>query len=116
MRYDMSNGFLPISKQDMIDEGIEQLDFVYVCGDAYVDHPSFGHAIIARLLQAHGYTVGIISQPDWKDDESISILGVPRLGFFISMAYQVTVHNGRIIRSLSHHATRCKGILCSSFL
>ena len=52
----MSNGFLPISKQDMIDEGIEQLDFVYVCGDAYVDHPSFGHAIIARLLQAHGYT------------------------------------------------------------
>ncbi len=84
----MSNGFLPISKQDMIDEGIEQLDFVYVCGDAYVDHPSFGHAIIARLLQAHGYTVGIISQPDWKDDESISILGVPRLGFFgISRQY-----------------------------
>ena len=59
----MSNGFLPISKQDMIDEGIEQLDFVYVCGDAYVDHPSFGHAIIARLLQAHGYTVGIIHSP-----------------------------------------------------
>ena len=58
----MSNGFLPISKQDMIDEGIEQLDFVYVCGDAYVDHPSFGHAIIARLLQAHGYTVGIIGR------------------------------------------------------
>ena len=80
----MSNGFLPISKQDMIDQGIEQLDFVYVCGDAYVDHPSFGHAIIARLLQAHGYTVGIISQPDWKDDESISILGVPRLGFLVS--------------------------------
>ena len=80
----MSNGFLPISKQDMIDKGIEQLDFVYVCGDAYVDHPSFGHAIIARLLQAHGYTVGIISQPDWKDDESISILGVPRLGFLVS--------------------------------
>ena len=80
----MSNGFLPISKQDMIDEGTEQLDFVYVCGDAYVDHPSFGHAIIARLLQAHGYTVGIISQPDWKDDESISILGVPRLGFLVS--------------------------------
>ena len=48
----MSNGFLPISKQDMIDEGIEQLDFVYVCGDAYVDHPSFGHAIIARLLRS----------------------------------------------------------------
>ena len=62
----MYEGYLPISKQDMIDRGIEQLDFVYVCGDAYVDHPSFGHAIIARLLEAHGYSVGIISQPDWK--------------------------------------------------
>ena len=80
----MSNGFLPISKQDMIDEGIEQLDFVYVCGDAYVDHPSFGHAIIARLLQAHGYTVGIIAQPDWKEKESIQVLGRPRLGFLVS--------------------------------
>ena len=79
----MSNGFLPISKQDMIDEGIEQLDFVYVCGDAYVDHPSFGHAIIARLLQAHGYTVGIISQPDWKKTDSINVLGEPRLGFLV---------------------------------
>ena len=63
----MYEGYLPISKQDMIDRGIEQLDFVYVCGDAYVDHPSFGHAIIARLLEAHGYSVGIISQPDWKE-------------------------------------------------
>ena len=80
----MYEGYLPISKQDMIDRGIEQLDFVYVCGDAYVDHPSFGHAIIARLLEAHGYSVGIISQPDWKDDNSISILGVPRLGFLVS--------------------------------
>ena len=79
----MQNGFLPISKQDMIDEGIEQLDFVYVCGDAYVDHPSFGHAIIARLLQAHGYTVGIISQPDWKKPDSINVLGEPRLGFLV---------------------------------
>ena len=78
----MYEGYLPISKQDMIDRGIEQLDFVYVCGDAYVDHPSFGHAIIARILESHGYTVGIISQPDWKDDASISILGEPRLGFF----------------------------------
>ena len=51
--------FLPVSKQDMIDRGIEQLDFVYVIGDAYVDHPSFGHAIISRVLESHGYTVGI---------------------------------------------------------
>ena len=63
----MSNGFLPISKQDMIDEGIEQLDFVYVCGDAYVDHPSFGHAIIARLLQAHGYTCLLYTSPSPRD-------------------------------------------------
>ncbi len=80
----MKNGYLPISKEDMIERGIEQLDFVYVCGDAYVDHPSFGHAIISRLLEAHGYTVGIISQPDWKDDSSIRILGEPRLGFLVS--------------------------------
>lgn len=77
-------GFLPISKQDMEAQGIEQLDFVYVIGDAYVDHPSFGHAIISRILLAHGYTVGIISQPDWKDEHSITVLGEPKLGFLIS--------------------------------
>ncbi len=64
--------------------GIQQLDFIYVTGDAYVDHPSFGHAIITRLLQAHGYHVGIISQPDWKREDSITILGTPRLGFLVS--------------------------------
>ena len=77
-------GFLPISKEDMAAQGIEQLDFVYVIGDAYVDHPSFGHAIISRVLQSHGYSVGIISQPDWKDENSITILGKPRLGFLVS--------------------------------
>ena len=76
--------FLPISKQDMELRGITQLDFVYITGDAYVDHPSFGHAIISRVLEAHGYTVGIIAQPDWKDVKSISILGEPRLAFLIS--------------------------------
>ncbi|MDE5747840.1 MAG: hypothetical protein K2I21_09725 [Acetatifactor sp.] len=79
-----SKAFLPICKQDLEDRGIEQLDFVYVIGDAYVDHPSFGHAIISRVLEAHGYSVGIISQPDWKDEESIRILGRPRLAFLIS--------------------------------
>ena len=68
----------------MEERGIEQLDFVYVIGDAYVDHPSFGHAIISRVLESHGYSVGIISQPDWKDDLSIRILGKPRLAFLIS--------------------------------
>lgn len=64
--------------------GIRELDFVYVIGDAYVDHPSFGHAIISRVLTAHGYKVGIISQPDWRDPDSITLLGRPRLAFLIS--------------------------------
>lgn len=80
----MNNGFLPISKEDMAREGIEQLDFVYVSGDAYVDHASFGTAIIARVLQSHGFKVGIIAQPDWTRPESIDILGEPRLGFLVS--------------------------------
>ena len=77
-------GFLPVSKEDMKKMGCEQLDFVYIIGDAYVDHPSFGHAIISRILESHGYTVGIISQPDWKEERSITVLGKPRLGFLIS--------------------------------
>ena len=80
----MSHGFLPISKEDMKEAGIEQLDFVYISGDAYVDHPSFGHAIITRILEAHGYKVGIIAQPDWRDKDSVNILGEPRLGFLVS--------------------------------
>lgn len=79
-----TKGFLPISKQDMAERNIDQLDFVYVIGDAYVDHPSFGPAIISRVLESHGYSVGIISQPDWKDADSITILGKPRLGFLVS--------------------------------
>ncbi len=80
----MNQGFLPITKQEMKERGWEQLDFVYVCGDAYVDHPSFGHAIITRILAANGYKVGIIAQPDWKDKESIMEFGEPRLGFLVS--------------------------------
>lgn len=79
----MENKFLPISKEDMLERGIEQLDFVYVIGDAYVDHPSFGPAIISRILEDNGYSVGIIAQPDWKNEESITVLGKPRLGFLI---------------------------------
>lgn len=80
----LADGFLPITMEEVHELGIEQLDFVYVTGDAYVDHPSFGHAIITRLLCAHGYHVGIISQPDWKNDDSITVLGTPRLGFLVS--------------------------------
>ena len=77
-------GFLPVCKKDMLDRGWEQLDFVYVSGDAYVDHPSFGPAIIMRTLEAHGFKVGIIAQPDWKDKTSIMEYGEPRLGFLVS--------------------------------
>ncbi len=77
-------GFLPICREDMEKRGIRQFDFVYVIGDAYVDHPSFGHAIISRLLEAYGYTVGIISQPDWRQKESVAIYGEPRLAFLVS--------------------------------
>ncbi len=76
--------FLPINKQEMLERGWESCDFVYVIGDAYVDHPSFGHAIISRTLEHHGYSVGIISQPDWKDPKSIDVFGKPRLGFLVS--------------------------------
>ena len=80
----MENRFLPVCRKDMEDRGWEQVDFVYVIGDAYVDHPSFGHAIISRLLESRGYRVGIISQPDWRDPESIAIYGEPRLAFLVS--------------------------------
>ena len=79
----MVRDFLPVSRADMEKRGIKQLDFVFVIGDAYVDHSSFGHAIISRVLEAHGYSVGIISQPDWRDDKSITVLGEPRLGFLV---------------------------------
>ena len=76
--------FLPINKKEMLERGWESCDFVYVIGDAYVDHPSFGHAIISRILESHGYSVGIISQPDWKNPKSIDVFGRPRLGFLVS--------------------------------
>lgn len=79
-----ADGFLPVCREDMNRLNLTQLDFVYVTGDAYVDHPSFGTAIISRVLQAHGYTVGMIPQPDWKNDESITVLGRPRLAFLVS--------------------------------
>ncbi|MBQ3601900.1 MAG: YgiQ family radical SAM protein [Lachnospiraceae bacterium] len=85
--------YLPISKEDMKKRGWEQCDFVYVIGDAYVDHHSFGPAIISRLLESHGFKVGIISQPNWKDESSIQILGKPRLGFLICAGNMDTMVN-----------------------
>ena len=80
----MIHDYLPVCREDMDRRGWDACDFVYVSGDAYVDHPSFGPAIISRLLEARGYKVGIIAQPDWKNPESIQILGKPRLGFLVS--------------------------------
>ncbi len=80
----MTNKFLPVCKQDMIDRGWEQLDFVLVTGDAYVDHHSFGTAIISRVLENAGYKVGIIAQPNWRSTDDFMKLGEPRLGFLVN--------------------------------
>ena len=76
--------FLPVSKEDLAARGWDQLDFVCVTGDAYVDHPSFGIAIVSRLLEAEGYKVGVIAQPDWKSPGDFKKLGRPRLAFLIT--------------------------------
>ena len=140
----MMREFLPISRDDMKKRGWDELDFVYVIGDAYVDHPSFGPAIISRVLEAHGYKVGIISQPDWKNDQSVMALGVPRLGFLVSAgnmdsmvpqsskagfntahndryiragpADHITIDNRRIVRSFAVNAPRRKSVLMTPFL
>ena len=95
--------FLPISKRDMKKRGWTQCDFVYIIGDAYVDHPSFGHAIISRVLENAGYKVGIISQPNWKQPESIAVLGRPRLGFLVMGGNMDSMVNHY---SVSHHRRR----------
>lgn len=99
----MTNDFLPVSKADMKKRGWKQCDFVYICGDAYVDHPSFGHAIITRLLEAFGYKVGIIAQPDWKNKDSITILGEPRLGFLVSAGNMDSMVNHYTVNKKRRH-------------
>lgn len=99
----MTNDFLPVSKSDMKKRGWTQCDFIYICGDAYVDHPSFGHAIITRLLEAFGYKVGIIAQPDWKNKESITILGEPRLAFLVSAGNMDSMVNHYTVNKKRRH-------------
>ena len=99
----MTNFFLPVSKLDMKKRGWTQCDFIYICGDAYVDHPSFGHAIITRLLEAFGYKVGIIAQPDWKNKESITILGEPRLAFLVSAGNMDSMVNHYTVNKKRRH-------------
>ena len=76
--------FLPVNNEEVKERGWDRVDFVLVCGDAYVDHPSFGHAIISRVLEKNGYKVGILAQPDWRTPEAFKVFGRPRLGFLIS--------------------------------
>ena len=95
--------FLPVSRADMDARGWDACDFVYVCGDAYVDHPSFGHAIITRVLEHAGYRVGIICQPDWTDPESIAALGEPRLGFLVSAGNMDSMVNRYTVNKKPRH-------------
>ena len=99
----MKKDFLPISASDMKDRGWTECDFVYVIGDAYVDHSSFGPAIISRLLESFGYKVGIISQPDWKNKDSIAILGKPRLGFLVSAGNMDSMVNHYTVNKKHRH-------------
>lgn len=99
----MKREFLPITKKEMKQRGWEQCDFVYVIGDAYVDHSSFGPAIISRHLEAYGYKVGIISQPDWKDDASIRIFGEPRLAFLVSSGNMDSMVNHYTVNKKRRH-------------
>lgn len=95
--------FLPVSRADMEARAWNQCDFVYVCGDAYVDHPSFGMAIISRVLEHAGYRVGIICQPDWTDPASIAALGEPRLGFLISAGNMDSMVNHYTVNKKPRH-------------
>lgn len=91
------NFFIPVSKTDLKKRGWSSCDFIIVSGDAYVDHPSFGAALIARLLESEGYRVGIIAQPDWKNPEAFKVLGRPELAFLIT--------SGNIDSMVSHYSS-----------
>lgn len=80
----MNHNFLPLTREELEHRGWDSTDFILVTGDAYIDHPSFGSAIISRLLEAKGYRVGIISQPDWKKDADFLRLGKPKYGFLVT--------------------------------
>ena len=80
----MAQGFLPVTKKELLETGVSQPDFVYVVGDAYVDHPSFGAAIISRLLESQGYSVAMLPQPDWRSTKDIMRFGKPKLAFLVT--------------------------------
>ncbi len=94
------NKFLPMTKKDLKERNWEQCDFIIITGDAYIDHPSFGTAIISRVLEKKGYKVGIISQPNWNDTKDFKKLGKPRLGFLIN--------SGNIDSMVNHYTVNKK--------
>ena len=87
----------------MKEKGWEQVDFVYLTGDAYIDHPSFGSAIISRLLESRGYRVGMIAQPDWRRKESIQVFGEPRLGFLVTAGNMDSMVNHYTVSKKRRH-------------
>ena len=97
------SAFLPTTRAEADARGWGQLDFVYVSGDAYVDHSSFGPAIITRVLESHGYKVGIIAQPDWNDPESVAVFGEPRLGFLVSAGNMDSMVNHYTVNKKRRH-------------
>lgn len=97
------SAFLPLSRAEAEARGWDQVDFVYVSGDAYVDHPSFGAAIITRVLESHGYKVGIIAQPDWNDPASVAEFGEPRLGFLVSAGNMDSMVNHYTVNKKRRH-------------
>lgn len=99
----MIKDFLPVCREDMEKRGWDEVDFVYISGDAYVDHPSFGHAIITRVLEANGYKVGIIAQPDWRKKESVMVFGRPRLGFLVSAGNMDSMVNHYTVSKKRRH-------------
>ena len=98
MQYD-KNAFLPVTAEEMLARGWDAPDFVFVTGDAYVDHPSFGCAILTRVLESAGYRVCILPQPDWHTAEDFARFGRPRLGFLVSAG---------VIDSMVNHYTVAK--------
>ena len=95
--------FLPVTIEDMKKRGWDEPDFVYVIGDAYVDHSSFGPAVISRVLESRGFKVAIISQPDWHDEESIALFGRPRLGFLVSAGNMDSMVNHYTVNKRKRH-------------
>ena len=92
--------FLPISKQEMLEQNIDQFDFICVTGDSYVDHPSFGISIISRIIESLGFTVGIIAQPDWRCDRDFIRLGKPKYAFLVT--------SGNIDSMVAHYTSAKK--------